>query len=211
MTRQQRIPRLGLTGGIGSGKSTACAFLRELGAATISADDLVHELLAEKTVAGRVERHFGPGLVAGEAVDRPALAHLVFEDDDALEWLEKLLHPRVRRRVEEWARAQEALAQRPPLLVAEVPLLFESGLDDGFDYVMLVTAPEALRRKRLTAKLTRSQFAHRAERQIDEAVKAAGSDFVFDNRSSRRDLKEFVAEAYAQMIAAGAGEPGLVR
>jgi dephospho-CoA kinase len=211
MTRQQRIPRLGLTGGIGSGKSTACAFLRELGAATISADDLVHELLAEKTVVDRVERHFGPGFVAGEVVDRPALAHLVFEDDEALGWLEKLLHPRVRRRVEEWARAQEALTQRPPLLVAEVPLLFESGLDDGFDYVMLVTAPEALRRKRLTAKLTKSQVTHRAERQIDEAVKAAGSDFVFDNRSSRRDLKEFVAEAYAQIIAAGADELGLVR
>jgi dephospho-CoA kinase len=211
MTRQQRIPRLGLTGGIGSGKSTACAFLRELGAATISADDLVHELLAEKTVVDRVERHFGPGFVTGEVVDRPALAHFVFEDVEALEWLEKLLHPRVRRRVEEWALAQEAAAQRPPLLVAEVPLLFESGLDDGFDYVMLVTAPEALRRKRLTAKLTRSQFTHRAERQIDEAVKAAGSDFVFDNRSSRRDLKEFVAEAYAQIIAAGAGESGLVR
>jgi len=210
MTFKQRIPRLGLTGGIGAGKSTACAFLRELGAATISADDLVHELLAEKTVAGRVERHFGPGLVAGEAVDRPALAHLVFEDDAALEWLEKLLHPRVRRRIEEWARAQEALAQRPPLLVAEVPLLFESGLDDGFDYVMLVTAPQAVRRRRLAAKLTKSQFTHRAERQIDEAVKAAGSDFVFDNRSSRRDLKQFVAEAYAQMIAAGTAELGLV-
>ena len=205
MTRTQRIPRLGLTGGIGAGKSTACAFLRELGAATISADDLVRELLAEKTVAGRVERHFGPGLVAGEAVDRPALAHLVFADDEALDWLEALLHPQVKRRVEEWARAQDALAQRPPLLVAEVPLLFESGFDRGFDYVMLVTAPENVRRRRLAAKLTKSQFVRRAARQVDEAVKAAGSDFVFDNRSSRHDLKEFVAEVYAQILAAGTG------
>jgi len=204
MTHTQRIPRLGLTGGIGSGKSTTCAFLRELGAATISADDLVHELLAETTVVDRVERHFGPGFVAGEAVDRPALAHLVFADDEALDWLEGLLHPLVRRRVEEWARAQEALAQRPPLLVAEVPLLFESGFEGGFDYVMLVTAPEALRRRRLAAKLTKSQFVRRAERQTDEAVKAAGSDFVFDNRSSRHDLKEFVAEVYAQILAGGA-------
>lgn len=205
MTPRQRIPRLGLTGGIGSGKSTACAFLRELGAVTISADDVVHELLAEKAVVDRVSRRFGPEIIAGDAVDRRALAHLVFADDEALRWLEGLLHPQVKRRVEEWARGQDVVAQRPPLLVAEVPLLFESGIDGGFDFVMLITAPEALRRKRLAAKMTTSQFTRRAGRQVDEAVKAAGSDFVFDNSATRPDLKQFVAEAYAQIIAAGMG------
>ena len=86
--------------------------------------------------------------------------------------------------------------------MAEVPLLFESGFDREFDYVLLVTAPEAVRRRRLADKLTASDFGRRSQRQLDEKVKAARSDFVVDNSGSRVRLKEALAEVYAFIIAA---------
>jgi dephospho-CoA kinase len=201
---RHRIPRLGVTGGIGSGKSTATAYLRELGAEAISADDLVHGLLSEPAVVARIGRHFGDGAVAGDEVDRPALARLAFSDAGELDWLEGLLHPHVKRRIGAWAREQEARSPRPALLVIEIPLLFESGMEDAFDHVLLVTAPEATRRKRLTAKLTASEFGRRSARQLPEAEKAARSDYVFDNSGSRRRLKQFLAETYADILAAAA-------
>ena len=120
------IPRLGLTGGIGSGKSTALAYLSEMGAAVISSDAIVHELYEHPQIAAAIRGHFGPDVTGQGAMDRAALARLVFADDAELAWLEALLHPHVRRRIEEWAVAQEYADPQPALLAAEVPLLFET-------------------------------------------------------------------------------------
>jgi dephospho-CoA kinase len=196
-----RIPRLGVTGGIGSGKSTAAAFLADLGAAVVSADELVHQLLAEQAIISRVERHFGGDVLEDEQIDRPALAQVVFNDAGELVWLESLLHPHVKRLIDSWARKQEARRPRPPLLAAEVPLLFETDMADVFDYVLLVTAPEAARRKRLSAKVTASEFARRAARQLPEADKAERSDFVVENVGGREGLKTYVGEVYASILA----------
>ena len=190
-----------MTGGSGSGKSTATAFLAELGAAVVSADELVHDLLAEQAIISRVERHFGGEVLEDDEIDRPALAQVVFNDAGELVWLESLLHPQVKRLIDSWAREQEARRPRPPLLVAEVPLLFETGMADVFDYVLLVTAPEAARRKRLSAKVTASEFARRAARQLPEADKAGGSDFLFENVGGREGLKAYVGEVYASILA----------
>jgi len=198
-----RIPRLGVTGGIGSGKSTATAFLADLGAAVVSADELVHHLLEEQAIINRVERHFGGGVLEDEQIDRPALAQVVFNDAGELVWLESLLHPHVRRLIDAWARGQEARRPRPPLLVAEVPLLFETGMAEVFDYILLVTAPEATRRKRLSAKVTASEFSRRAARQLPEADKMARSDFVAENIGGRERLKRYVGEVYATILAEG--------
>ena len=195
------IPRLGVTGGIGSGKSTATAFLADLGAAVVSADELVHNLLAEQAIISRVERHFGGEILDDEQIDRPALAQVVFNDAGELVWLESLLHPHVKRLIDSWARRQEARRPRPPLLVAEVPLLFETDMADVFDYILLVTAPQAARRKRLSAKVTASEFARRAARQLPETDKAERSDFVFDNAGGREGLKTYVGEVYASILA----------
>jgi dephospho-CoA kinase len=196
-----RIPRLGVTGGIGSGKSTATAFLADLGAAVVSADELVHHLLAEEAIISRVERHFGGDVLEDEQIDRPALAQVVFNDAGELVWLESLLHPHVKRLIDSWAREQEARRPRPPLLVAEVPLLFETDMADVFDYILLVTAPQAARRKRLSAKVTASEFARRAARQLPEADKAGRSDFVVENVGGREGLKAYVGEVYASILA----------
>lgn len=204
-TPRHRIPRLGLTGGIGSGKSTALAYLRELGADVVSSDDIVHELLRAPEIAARIGGHFGPDTLAGDgAVDRAAVARIVFDDKDELAWLEALLHPHVRRRVEEWARRAERAHPRPPLLVAEVPLLYETGFDAAFDYVLLVTAPPEVRRQRVAAKLTDSEFARRLEQQLPEEDKIARADFVVHNTGERRRLKEFVGETFARIISATA-------
>ena len=196
-----RIPRLGVTGGIGSGKSTATAFLAELGAAVVSADELVHHLLAEQAIISRVERHFGGDVLEDEQIDRPALAQVVFNDAGELVWLESLLHPHVKRLIDSWAREQESRRPRPPLLVAEVPLLFETGMADVFDFVLLVTAPEAARRKRLSAKVTAAEFARRAARQLPEADKSGRSDFVVENVGGREGRKAYVGEVYASILA----------
>ncbi|HMK92456.1 MAG TPA: dephospho-CoA kinase [Thermoleophilia bacterium] len=199
--RPSRIPRLGVTGGIGSGKSTATAYLAELGAATVSADGLVHHLLEEQAIIDRVGRHFGDDVVADAQIDRPALASIVFNDASQLVWLESLLHPHVKRLVDDWARDQERRRPRPPLLVAEVPLLYETGMEEVFDYVLLVTAPESTRRKRLSAKLTASEFSRRMGRQLPEDEKAARARFVCDNVGGRAALKRFVGEMYATILA----------
>jgi dephospho-CoA kinase len=196
------IPRLAVTGGIGSGKSTATAFLDELGASCVSTDVLVHGLLSVPEIVEGLRRQFGDKVIADGDTDRAALARIVFRDAAALDWLEALLHPHVRRLVDEWARELERSPSPPPLIVAEVPLLFESGFDREFDYVVLVTAPEPVRRRRLADKLTASDFARRSQRQLDEKVKAARSDFVVDNSGSRARLKEALAEVYAFIIAA---------
>lgn len=196
------IPRLAVTGGIGSGKSTATAFLDELGASCVSTDVLVHALLSRPQIVEDLRRRFGDGVIADGDTDRAALGRIVFRDVEALDWLESLLHPHVKRMVDEWAEEQERSSSPPPLIVAEVPLLFESGFDREFDYVLLVTAPEAVRRRRLADKVTASDFGHRSQRQLDEKVKAARSDFVIDNSGSRARLKEALAEVYAFIIAA---------
>ena len=190
-----------MTGGIGSGKSTATAFLAELGAAVVSADELVHHLLEEQAIIERVERHFGGDVLEGTQVDRPALAQIVFNDVGELVWLESLLHPHVKRLVDDWAREQEARRPRPPLLVAEVPLLFETDMADVFDYILLVTAPEAQRRRRLTAKVTSEEFTRRAARQLPEDDKAGRSDFVVENVGSREGLRRYVGQIYATILA----------
>jgi dephospho-CoA kinase len=201
-TSRTHIPVLGLTGGIGSGKSTALAYLHELGAATISSDDIVHDLYSTADVIDRIRARFGEAVVDGAGgISRPALAGIVFSDEAELRWLEDLLHPFVRHAVDEWVDRQEGAYPRPALVVVEVPLLFEAGFEGRFDYVMLITAPDDVRRKRVTAKLTDSEFSRRRAQQMPEEEKIARSDFVFDNAGSRKELREFVGQTAASILA----------
>ena len=203
MTKKlHKIPRLGLTGGIGSGKSTALAYLHELGAAVISSDNIVHELYGREDIIAAIRERYGERVIAGAGVDRRVLGRIVFKDLAELQWLEELLHPHVRVTVDAWAKGQLKARPRPALIAAEVPLLFETGMNGVFDYVMLITAPEDVRRRRLTAKLTESEFARRLAQQMPEEEKVARSDFVFVNNGTRKALREFVQDAVANVLAA---------
>jgi dephospho-CoA kinase len=165
----------------------------------------VHELLGAPDIAAQIGEHFGPEVLTEDgAVDRPAVARAVFADSVELAWLEALLHPHVKRRLETWAREAQKARPCPSLLVAEVPLLYETGLDGAFDYVLLVTAPPDVRRRRVAAKFTESEFARRLEQQLPEEEKAARADFVVHNTGSRRRLKQFVGETFARIISASA-------
>jgi dephospho-CoA kinase len=201
-TPTRRIPVLGLTGGIGSGKSTALAYLHELGAATISSDDIVHRLYSTADVIDRIRERYGDAVVDGAGgISRPALAGIVFADEAELRWLEELLHPFVRDAVRAWVEHQQSARPRPALAAVEVPLLFEAGFEQGFDYIMLVTAPDEVRRRRVTTKLTASEFSRRRARQMPEEEKVARSDFVFDNSGPRKELREFVRQTVASVLA----------
>jgi dephospho-CoA kinase len=209
MSTVKPIPVLGLTGGIGSGKSTALAYLHELGAATISSDDIVHNLYSTGEVVDCIRERFGDAVVDGAGgISRPALAGIVFSDEAELRWLEDLLHPFVRSAVAEWVERQQKVRPRPALIVVEVPLLFETGFDQRFDHVMLITAPDDVRRKRVTAKLTDSEFSRRRAQQMPEEEKVRRSDFVYANSGSRKELREFVGQTVASILAEDAQAVG---
>lgn len=195
------IPRLGLTGGIGSGKSTALAYLRELGAAVISSDDIVHKLYDRPDIVAVIHDHFGSAAIADEGVDRAAVARIVFADEVELNWLEEQLHPRVRRAIAEWAAEHERGEPQPALLAVEVPMLFESEFAADFDFTLVITAPTATRRRRLSSKFTGADLTRRVSLQMPEEDKVARSDFAFDNSGSRRDLREFLRETVAHILA----------
>src|SRR5688500_8235586 len=131
-------PFVGLTGGIGAGKSEALRLLGELGAATLSTDAVVHELLGTTELRERVAGRLGPEVEVDGVLDRSRIAARVFGDDEARAWLEGELWPRVGMRVAEW-RAQ---LEEDRLGVVEVPLLFESGMEPVFDATIAVVANE---------------------------------------------------------------------
>src|ERR671918_1483602 len=116
-----RVPFIGLTGGLGAGKSEALRALAELGAATLSTDAVVHELLQGDELRDAVVERLGPEVARDGALDRSLIAERVFGDDEARAWLEGALWPRVGRRVAEWRQEVEALDPAPPAAVVEVP------------------------------------------------------------------------------------------
>src|SRR3954452_15976281 len=128
-----RVPFVGLTGGIAAGKSEALSAFERLGAATLSTDAVVHELLTTGDVRDALVERFGDAVAPGGEIDRGAVADVVFGDDDNRKWLEGLLWPRVGQRMWEWRQEVDGQEPPPPAAVVEVPLLFESGMEDAFD------------------------------------------------------------------------------
>jgi dephospho-CoA kinase len=167
-----------VTGGIAAGKSEALASFARHGAATLSADAIVHELLTgDPEVREAIRERWGD-----EAVDdRARIAEIVFHDRDELDWLERLLHPRTRAAASAWL---EGVSE--PVAVVEVPLLYETGGEGRFDAVVVITAPENVRSSR------RDGIAEREQRLIPDAEKVARADFSFVNDGSLDALDAFV-------------------
>jgi dephospho-CoA kinase len=167
-----------ITGGIAAGKSEALAAFERHGAATLSADEIVHELLAsDDDVRTAIRERWGEDAVG----DRARIGEIVFRDPAELGWLEKLLHPKTRAVSDVWLASVDE-----PLAVVEVPLLYETGGESRFDAVVVITAPPAVRDR------CRAGYADREARLIPDEEKARRADFVYVNDGSLEELDRFV-------------------
>jgi dephospho-CoA kinase len=198
MNAPDRVPFVGLTGGLGAGKSEALKALGELGAATLSTDAVVHDLLATAELRDAVVGRLGPGVARDGALDRTAIAERVFGDDEARAWLEGELWPRVGARVAEWKAEVDAAEPRPPAAVVEVPLLFESGMEKVFDATLAVVADEQVRESRAAAR-GHAGVSGRTGRQLSQEEKSQRATYTVRNDGSLAELKESLAEFLATM------------
>lgn len=184
-----------ITGGIGAGKSEALKAFARNGAAVVSSDEIVHHLLRRPEVHEAVVARMGHGVVSpsGE-IDRGALATIVFNDREALSWLEELLHPLVSGEYLRWREQLAGLPDAPAVCVTEVPLLYETGSDARFDKVVVITAPSKLRKARSLVATD-----DREARLIPDAEKMQRADFSFKNTGSLEELDAFVKSVLVEL------------
>jgi dephospho-CoA kinase len=192
-----------ITGGIGAGKSEALHAFARHGAATISSDDIVHQLLREDgDVRKALLERFGMEILDdADNIDRAAISKIVFDDREALAWLEALLHPLVVTRYLEWREALAELPEPPAVSATEVPLLYEVGGEQRFDAVVVITAPADVRRARVRVP----GAEQREDRLIGDDEKAARADFAYVNDGTRQQLDDFVAATMRTLTARGDG------
>jgi dephospho-CoA kinase len=196
--------RIGLTGGIGSGKSTVAGLLAERGAVIVDADRIAREVVAPGTpgLAAVVEA-FGAGILAPDgSLDRPALAAVVFRDPAARARLDGIVHPLVRE------RSVQLTAAAPPdaVLVNDVPLLVETGQAASYDLVLVVEADLATRLSRLVDRgLPEEDARARIDAQATDEQRRAVADVVLDNSGTRDELAAQVDRFWAERVVPAAG------
>jgi dephospho-CoA kinase len=195
--------RIGLTGGIASGKSTVSGMLRELGAVVIDADQLAREVVARGTPGlAAVVAEFGDQLLTPDGeLDRPRMGELVFGDEDARKRLEAIIHPLVFERIVEI----EAGTGPDDVVVHDIPLLAESGRADTFDAVIVVDAPTEVQVERMVRDRgwseadARSRIAAQASREDRLAI----ASYVVENTGTLEDLRQRVTEVFEEVVSAG--------
>ena len=184
-----------ITGGIAAGKSEALAAFARHGAAVASADDNVHRVYREDDdLKDELRARWGDDVIGADGeVDRAAVGRIVFADRAELAWLESVLHPRVRRLQTEWFDELRSRDDPPALAVVEIPLLYESGGEQRFDKVVVITAPPDVRESR------RGLFPEREARLVPEEEKIRRADFAFVNDGSLEALDAFVADVVERL------------
>ncbi len=191
----RRTPVVGLTGAIAAGKSEALAALERAGAATLSADAVVHQLLDTSRVRDLLVGRWGEEVAPDGVVDRARVGAIVFERPDELGWLESTLHPLVGERILAW---RDALDPGTPLAVIEVPLLFETGMESVFDATIAVTAPEEVRLERAGARGT-IELEGRSGRQLSQDEKAERATHVIRNDAGLDQLADQAEALVAEL------------
>ncbi|HET8961200.1 dephospho-CoA kinase [Nocardioides sp.] len=191
--------RVGLTGGVASGKSTVSAILEELGAVVIDADVLAREVVAAGTDGLRqVVEAFGSGVLTADGeLDRPAMGAIVFADSDKRRVLEGIIHPRVRDRGAEI----EAAAGPDDIVVHDIPLLAETGQADGFSAVIVVDVPVELQVERMVELrgMTREDAEARVAAQASREARLEIATHVVDNTGTIDDLRRRVTEVFRDL------------
>jgi len=176
---------IGLTGGIAAGKSEALAAFSRLGAATLSSDAVVHQLLDSEPLLGRLVERWGAEIAAGGKVDRNRIGEIVFADPGQLTWLEQQIHPLVGERTRAWLAD---LPAETKIAVIEVPLLFESGGEGAFDTTVAIVTADEVRRERAAAR-GHALVDEREARQLAQDEKAARAEHIVENDGSVEDLQ----------------------
>jgi dephospho-CoA kinase len=193
---------LGLTGSIGMGKSTAARMFMEAGVPVHDSDETVHRLYSGKA-APLIERRF-PGTVADGVVDREKLAKAVLGDPAALKELEAIVHPLVRQ--DEKAFLEEQRERGMPLVVLDIPLLFEVGAEERVDRIVVVSAPAGMQRERVLARpgMTEAKFEAILKKQVPDAEKRRHADYVIDSgrglEPARRAVNKIVEELKQEAV-----------
>ncbi len=187
---EKPVLKIGLTGNIGTGKSTVAKLLEKYGANVLDADKVVHKLLERKDIKEKLLQKFGPDILTpGGKVDRKQIAEKVFKDPFLLRWLENLLHPEVYKEYERFCR------EKGGICVLEAALIFEKGNQNRFHYTVLVYAPKEVAKKRaLQRGMTEEDFSRRWEKQMDIDRKRELADFVVDNSGSLEETEKQVKE-----------------
>jgi dephospho-CoA kinase len=192
---------VGLTGGIGAGKSEALAAFERLGAATLSTDRVAHDILDDEQVKGALIERWGEQIAPNGSVDRDKVGEIVFADRDELTWLESVTHPRVGAHVAEW---RQSLGPDVEVAVVEVPLLFEAAMEGAFDETVAVVADDDLRDARLRER-GQAGLEGREGRQLDQAEKERRADHVIRNDASLEELGSQVRALIDQMRSGESG------
>ena len=190
---------LGLTGSIAMGKSTVLKLFEELGAKVSSADEIVHQLFEkDEELIGQLRERFPEAVEAG-IVNRQILGKIVFANEQKLQQLEQLLHPKVRQ--ENLNRIKQAQENNDKLLVLEIPLLFETGAEAICDKVAVVTAPYEIQRARVLARegMSEEKFQQILARQMPDAEKCKRANFVIDSSNGLEKTKTQLAELMAKL------------
>lgn len=177
--------KIGLTGGIAAGKSEALKAFARLGAATLSSDAVVHELLDSDELRERLVERWGPDVAPDGEVERAKIGEIVFADPEQLTWLEQQIHPLVQQRTAAWLLSLPAETE---VAVVEVPLLFEAGSDKVFDTTVAVVTADEVRRERAAAR-GHALVDEREARQLTQSEKAERAEHVVVNDGSVEELE----------------------
>lgn len=199
--------RVGLTGGVASGKSTVSAVLRDLGAVVVDADALAREVVEPGTPGlAAVAAAFGPEVLADDgSLDRGRLGAVVFADPDRRQALEAIIHPLVRAR----AAQIEAAADPGAVVVHDIPLLVETGQEKSFDAVIVVDVPEDVQVERAARERgwSREEARSRIAAQASREQRRAAATYVVDNSGTTEDLRQRVAEVFAELVRTESTDP----
>lgn len=196
---QMNIPvKLGITGGIGSGKSFVCNYLIEKGLRVVSADELARNAVSPGTPAyDKIVDYFGKDILLGDGtLDRKKLRGIITRDKEKKQMLEQFVHPEVFLQMD--AAFQKSIQQRDPVIAVEVPLLFETRMEVFFDYVLTVSVEPDLRIQRIMARdqIARTEAEALMKIQMPEAEKIKKSDFVIDNNGTISQTRTYIDRFY---------------